>query len=103
MITGMSGGGGLEWPSITRVIAGVVVTLALAFGGIMMMKRVLLKTQGRWPSHGIKSIGKAVLGPGLRAHLVEVDTARVLVVEGRTGMALAVLPASPQSRPEAES
>jgi flagellar biogenesis protein FliO len=97
LIVGMSGGGGLALPSVTRVAAGVLVTLALAFGGIMVMKRILLKTDGRWSPHGFRILGKAILGPSLRAHLIEVEAARVLVVEGRTGIGLTVLPTTPKA------
>lgn len=92
-------GAGPELPSAARVLGGILVTLALAAGGIVAMKRVLAKTSGRWTSpHGIRIAGKAVLGSSLRAHLLEIDAARVLVVEGRNGIGLTVLP-TPQEQP----
>lgn len=94
----MTGGGGLALPSVTRMLTGIVITLALAFGGIVAMKRVLLRTDRRWVSHGIKVVGRASLG-SVRAHLLEVDASRVLVVEGRSGIGLTVLPAGAQERP----
>lgn len=75
-----------------RVVAGVVITLGLALGGIVALKKILLKTDGRFSSQGMKILGRAVLGTSLRAHLLEVDASRVLVVEGRSGIALTVLP-----------
>ena len=98
MIAGMAGAGP-ELPSAARVLGGILVTLALAAGGIVAMKRVLAKTNGRWASpQGIRVAGKAILSSSLRAHLLEIDAARVLVVEGRNGIGLTVLP-TPQEQP----
>src|SRR6185437_17021363 len=83
LIAGLPGGGGLALPSPMRVVAGVVITLVLALGGIVALKKMLLKADGRWSSHGIRILGKAALGPSVRAHLLQVDASRVLVVEGR--------------------
>lgn len=99
MIEGMTGGGGLALPSVTRMLTGIVITLALAFGGIVAMKRVLLRTDGRWAFHGIKVVGRASLGSSVRAHLLEVGASRVLVVEGRSGIGLTVLPPGSQEQP----
>jgi len=81
-----------------RVVAGVVITLVLALGGIVALKKMLLKADGRWSSHGIRILGKAALGPSVRAHLLQVDASRVLVVEGRGGLGVTLLP--PPSVPE---
>lgn len=98
MITGIGSNAGLGLPSAARVLAGIVITLALACGAIVLLKRVLLKADRSWTSHGIRIVGKAALGSSLRAHLLEVDAARVLVVEGRSGVGLTVLP-SPSEQP----
>ena len=92
MIGGMSGSGGLELPSAMRIVGGVLLTLALAVGGIVALRRVLLKTDSRWTSPGIRLLGKAIVTPSLRAHLLEVDASRILVVEGRSGIGMTVLP-----------
>lgn len=97
MIAGLPGGGGLALPSPMRVVAGVVITLVLALGGIIALKKMLLKADGgRWSSHGIKILGKAALGPAVRAHLLQVDASRVLVVEGRGGIGVTLLPPAPE-------
>lgn len=96
MIAGLTGAGGLALPSPMRVVAGVAITLVLALGGILALRRVLMKAEGRWSPQGIKVLGKAVLGPSIRAHLLEVDASRVLVVEGRGGIGVTLLPAREQ-------
>lgn len=83
-------------PSPMRVVAGVVITLALALGGIVALKKMLLKADGRWSSQGIRILGKAALGPSVRAHLLQVDTTRVLVIEGRSGIGVTLLPPAPE-------
>lgn len=79
-----------------RVVAGVVITLVLALGGIVALKKMLLKTHSRWNAHGIKILGKAALGPSVRAHVLQVDASRVLVVEGRGGIGITLLPPAPE-------
>jgi hypothetical protein len=84
----------LPMPSMTRVVAAVVVTLALAAGTLMLVKRFLPKYTGSVDSagHSIKVLARANISRGLQAHLVEVDASRILIVEGRTGIELTVLP-----------
>jgi flagellar biogenesis protein FliO len=96
LIAGLTQTGGMPLPSAMRVVAGVLITLGLALGGIVALKKLLLKTDGRFSSQGMRILGRAVLGSSLRAHLLQVEASRVLVVEGRSGIAITVLPCAVQ-------
>jgi flagellar biogenesis protein FliO len=100
-ISGLQAHPDLPMPSATRVVAAVIVTLALAAGTLVLVKRFLPKYAGRldYAGNAIKVLARSSISRSLRVHLIEVDTSRVLIVEGRAGIELAVLPqpAHPQS------
>jgi flagellar biogenesis protein FliO len=96
-ISGLQSHPDLPLPSATRVVMAVVVTLALAAGTLVLVKRFLPKYVGRMDYAGntIKVLARASISRSLRVHVIEVDASRVLIVEGRGGIELAVLPQSP--------
>jgi hypothetical protein len=92
-------------PSMTRVVMAAMVTIALAAGTLVLVKRVLPRYTGRVNHSGdtIKVLARTSISRSLSAHLIEVDATRVLVVEGRTGIELTVLPRPVNSEPQART
>jgi len=75
------------------VVVSVVITLALAAGAVVLLKRLMpgiaaRRTQGSI----IKVLARTNVTNSLRAHVLEIDTSRVLIVEGRIGVSLTLLP-----------
>ena len=95
-ISGLEQHPDLPLPSATRVVMAVIVTLALAAGMLVLVKRYLPKYLGRVDATGnmIKVLARSSISRSLHVHLVEVDGSRVLIVDGRGGTELAVLPES---------
>jgi hypothetical protein len=93
-ISGLQQHPDLPLPSATRVVMAVIVTLALAAGTLALVKRYLPKYAGRMDYSGnvIKVLARSSMSRTLRVHVIEVDNNRVLIVEGRGGVELAVLP-----------
>jgi hypothetical protein len=94
-ISGMGAQPELGMPDVTRVILAVVITLGAAAGAIVLLKRWIPGTASRRTGAGVITVlARANVTPHLRAHVVEVDTNRVLIVEGRSGVGLTLLPKS---------
>ncbi len=93
-ISGLEQHPDLPLPSAPRVVMAVVVTLALAAGTLVLVKRYLPKYLGSMDATGnmIKVLARSSISRSLHVHVVEVDSSRVLIVEGRGGIELAVLP-----------
>lgn len=91
-IVGMRAQSGPELPSPLRVVGGIVLTLALAVGGIFVLKRIQAKGGTPWNTQGIKVLARTTVGPSLRAHVLEIASCRVLVIEGRSGIGVTLLP-----------
>jgi flagellar biogenesis protein FliO len=93
-ISGLQQHPDLPLPSAMRVVTAVIVTLALAAGTLVLVKRFLPKYTGRMDYAGnvIKVLARSSISRTLRVHVIEVDSNRVLIVEGRGGVELAVLP-----------
>jgi flagellar biogenesis protein FliO len=93
VIGGMSSQPELGLPSMTRVILAVVVTLSLAAAAIVLLKRFLPGTAARRTQGGvIKVLARTNVTSSLHAHVLEIDSTRVLIVEGRNGVSLTLLP-----------
>jgi hypothetical protein len=83
----------LAFPSMTRVVVAVVITLGLAAGAIVLLKRLVPGMAVRRTQGGdIKVLAHTNVTTSLRAHVLEIDATRVLIVEGRNGIGLALLP-----------
>jgi flagellar biogenesis protein FliO len=95
VISGMHAQPDLALPSMTRVIVSVIIALALAAAVLYLLKRFLPNIGVRGVHDGfIKVLGRAHVTPKLQAHILQIDSTRVLVVESRHGVNLAVLPAT---------
>jgi flagellar biogenesis protein FliO len=93
VISGMHAQPDLVLPSMTRVFVSVILALALAAGVIYLLKRFLPNIGVRGVHDGfIKVLGRAHVTPRLQAHILQIDSTRVLVVESRHGVNLTVLP-----------
>jgi|SRR5580698_1498445 flagellar biogenesis protein FliO len=102
VISGMHAQPDLALPSMTRVIVSVIIALALAAGVLYLLKRFLPNIGVRGVHDGfIKVLGRAHVTPKLQAHILQIDSTRVLVVESRHGVTLTVLPAT--AAPRADS
>jgi hypothetical protein len=92
-IGGMSTQPELPFPSMTRVIVAAVITLGLAAGVLLLLKRYLPSLAARRTNGGvIKVLARTNVTSSLYAHVIEIDTTRVLIVEGRNGVTLTLLP-----------
>jgi hypothetical protein len=85
---------GLGLPGIGRVVLGFLLTAGLAVGIAYALKRW-------WPGAllarrplgaQIRTISRTAVTRTLVVHLVEVDGARVVIAEGRTGVGVSVIP-----------
>jgi len=104
-ISGLQSHPDLPMPGAGRVVAAVVVTLALAAGTLVLAKRYLPKLSGNLDLSGqaIKVLARTHISRSLTAHLVEVDANRVLIVEGRSGIELTLLPRTSASESQPRS
>ncbi len=93
-ISGLQQHPDLPLPSATRVVVAVMVTLALAAGTLVLVKRYLPKYARHvdYAGNVIKVLARSSISRTLRVHVIEVDNNRVLIVEGRGGVELTVLP-----------
>ena len=92
-ISGMHSQPDLGLPSATRVVVSVVITLALAAGAVVLLKRLMPGVAARRTQGGIiKVLARTNVTNSLHAHVLEIDTTRVLIVEGRSGVSLTLLP-----------
>jgi hypothetical protein len=68
-------------------------------GGLVALKRFMPNiTVRRTPGNLVKVLGRAHITPSLQAHVLEIDAARVLVVEGRRGLSVTILTPDADSR-----
>jgi len=86
-------------PGAGRVALGFLVTVALALGAAVVLKRAGM-LQRAWPAVFKRRMGESRIRPldrqpisaTITIHLVEVDGTRVLIAEGRGSMAITVMP-----------
>lgn len=84
----------LGFPSLGRLVLGFALTVVLAVGAVVVMRRF-------WPAllqrknagSGIRSLDRASVSATLTVHLVEVEGVRIVIAEGRSGVSVALLPA----------
>jgi flagellar biogenesis protein FliO len=88
----------LGMPGILRVMFGFLLTAGLAIGVAWAMRKF-------WPGmlvrssagQRVRSLGSSAVSRTLTVHLVEVDEARFVVAESRTGVSITVLAGSKDS------
>ena len=83
----------LPCPSVARLAVGLVVTLALAVGAAMILRRAwpLFLRRRAGASH-ISGVDRFSLSATLTVHVVHVEGARFVIAEGRSGVAVSPLP-----------
>src|SRR5437764_11724654 len=87
VIAGMHAQPDIGLPGIARVLVSVTIVLMLAAIVIYVLKRFLPGIGMRGTHDGvIKVLGRAHIAPKLQAHILQVDSTRVLVVESRHGV-----------------
>jgi len=80
-------------PGVGRILFGFLVTVLLACGVVYGMKRWLPRFSNRFVSNTRLSVQSTVQN-GMRFHVVTVEGRNVLVAEGKSGIAMTVLPES---------
>ncbi len=85
---------------ILRIVAAMVATLLLAAGSLLLLRRLAPRFATRRLGGDIKVLAGANVTGHLRAHVIEYDSMRILVVEGRSGIGLTLLPPGARSAPE---
>jgi hypothetical protein len=84
----------LGFPSLWRIVAGLLLTLALAAGIPLAIRRLWPALLERRSLTGaIRPVDRAAVSASLTVHLVEVDGVRMVIAEGRHGIDMAMLPA----------
>jgi hypothetical protein len=91
----------LGFPSVARVVFGFLLTVGLAVGVAFVLRRGWPLVLRREPlGSRVRSVDRAAVSRTLTVHLVEVDGARVIIAEGRSGVGIA--PAPPQNGSSAQ-
>jgi hypothetical protein len=91
----------LGFPSVARVVFGFLLTVGLAVGVAFVLRRgwPLVLRRKRLGSR-ISSLDRAAVSRTMTVHLVEVDGARVIIAEGRSGVGITLAPPQAGSSPE---
>lgn len=89
----------LSFAIILRIVAAMAVTLLLAAGSLILLRRFAPRFSARRLGGDVKVLGGANITRDLRAHVIEYDSIRILVVEGRSGIGLTVLSHPSRSDP----
>jgi hypothetical protein len=80
-------------PGTGRVAVVFLLTAGLAVGAIFALRRALPKFGNKLGVSGsLRVIDRISLSASVRVHLVQAETQKIVVVEGRGGLAVAVLP-----------
>lgn len=88
-------------PGIGRVILAFLLTAGLAVAIVYALRRYSPKfTGGLMQGGSLRVIERTALGGGLRLHLVEAGSERILIAENRTGISMLRLAAPDSSRSE---
>lgn len=82
----------IDVPGIGRVVFAFVFVAVLAVVAVMALKRVLPAFGKKFTAEGnLRVLEHASLGAGLRLQVVQVEGEKVLLAEGRHGIAMVVL------------
>jgi hypothetical protein len=82
-------------PGIGRVVFGFLVTVALACAIVYALRRWLPRFAARTGSDVSRLSVQTSVRNGARFHIVTLDRQTILVVEGKNGTAMTILPAGP--------
>lgn len=83
----------LELPGFGRVLFGFVVTVGLAVAIIFALRKWFPKFAGKSAANDQFALqARSVVLNGMRFHMVTVSGQSVLVAEGKTGIAMIILP-----------
>lgn len=85
----------LGFPSLGRVVVVFVLTVALAVGAVVVLRRfwpTLLKRKNT--ATAIRSLDRTAISATLTVHVVEVEGVKMVVADGRNGVSIAILPAT---------
>jgi flagellar biogenesis protein FliO len=94
----------VQLPAIGRVVLGFVVTVALAIGVVYALRRWLPKFANRGGATSPLNVtSQSLVRNGMRFHVVTVADQTVLVAEGKTGIAMTMLPAEIKKSTEAQN
>ena len=79
-------------PGIGRVALVFLLTCALAVAAILVLRRYLPKVSSTLLASGqMKVVDRTMLLGGTRVHLLEIGEHRIVIADGRNGLALSVL------------
>lgn len=83
----------VELPGFGRVLLAFAITLAVGVGSVYALRRWLPKlAQVNSASNDLRVIARANVHAALRVHVIEVAGRKVLVAEGKNGIAMTVMP-----------
>jgi len=84
----------MGFPSLWRIVLGLLVTLGVAAGIPIALRRFWPALLERRSFTGaIRPVDRAAVSTSLTVHLVEVDGVRLVIAEGSHGIDTTVLPA----------
>jgi hypothetical protein len=87
----------LGFPSLVRIVLGLLITLAIAAGIPFAIRRFWPALLERRSFTGaIRPLDRAPVSASLTVHLLEIDGVRMVIAEGSHGIEIAMLP--PASR-----
>lgn len=82
----------INGPGIGRVVLVFLLTCALAVAAVFVLRRYLPNVNATLATSGqMKVIDRTTLLGGTRVHLLEIGEHRIVVADGRNGLALSVL------------
>jgi hypothetical protein len=96
----------LPFPSIGRLVFGFLVTAILALAVTFALKRwwpLLSKHRGTVAGGRIRTLEGATLSATLRVYVLEVEGAKYLVAEGRSGLSITRMQPGDDSSAQARS
>lgn len=92
-----TGGDVLTMPSMWRIVGGFALTVGIAFAAVHALKRFLPRLTQRFSTVSAAALQvQTSTQNGVRYHIVKCEGQTILVAEGRSGLAMTVLP-TPQN------
>jgi hypothetical protein len=82
-------------PGVGKILFAFAVTVAVGIAFVYVLRKLLPKLSGQFgKTVGMQARTQIAVHPGLRLHVVDVQGRTVLLAEGKTGIAMTVLPAA---------